>query len=486
MVNIHEVSRRGFFKWCAAAATVANAQTTDLISPRTQGARADGETSDTKSIQSAIDLAHQRGGGTIHLDAGRYLSGTLNWRSNVSIWLDNGATLVMSSDAKDFSGALLNGDDAESIAIFGQGTIDCNRTKGGGPKPITLRRCRRASIRGITMRSAPSYNISLLGCDYVDIDAVTILNGFSDGIDPDSSHYVRISNCFIESVDDAIPLKATGLGERRSTEHVTVTNCVLRTASIHLKCGTESCGDFRNIAFSNCTLVGGMGMRHGNPGIALYTVDGGALQDIVVSNITMRDVGIPIAILRGNRDRCNGGGPPGIAGAIQISNVRASGAKLPSVIAGIPGAPVVGVRLDGISISTAPYASTRAIPKSLADIPEKTKDYPDPTMFGGLPAHGLFLRHAKDVVMRDVRFDCPSDEQRPAFVADDAETLRLANFEGSMWLNDVRDSEIECDRKIRLSGSKSDALFFRATRHFDREKNLTIGSEVPPGAVIVR
>ena len=127
---------------------------------------------------------------------------------------------------------------------------------------------------------------------------------------------MRISNCFIESVDDAIALKTT-LAERRSTEHVTVTNCVLRTASIHLKCGTESCGDFRNIAFSNCTLVGGMGMRHGNPGVALYTVDGGVLEDIVVSNITMRDVGIPLAILRGNRDRCNFGGAPGNVGGIR-------------------------------------------------------------------------------------------------------------------------------------------------------------------------
>ncbi len=478
-----DLSRRGFFTWLAATAVTLRAQTVYLFSPQSHGARADGETNDTKPIQAAIDQAHQRGGGTIHITAGRYLSGTLNWRSNVSIWLDNGATLVMSSDAKDFSGALLNGDDAESIAIFGQGTIDCNRTKGGGPKPITLRRCRRASIRGITMRSAPSYNISLLGCDYVDIDGVTILNGFSDGIDPDSSHFVRISNCFIESVDDAIPLKATGLGERRSTEHVTVTNCVLRTASIHLKCGTESCGDFRNIAFSNCTLIGGMGMRHGNPGIALYTVDGGALQDIVVSNISMRDVGIPIAILRGNRDHCTVGGGPGAAGNIQISNVRASGAKLPSVIAGIPGAPVVGVRLDGISIST---AAARTGPGSLTEIPEKTKDYPDPTMFGALPAHGMFVRHAKDIVMRDVRFDCPADELRPALVADDAEGLRLANFEGSLWLNDVRDSELECDRKIRVSGRATRNLFFRPTRFFDREKNLTIDDGVPASAIIVR
>jgi hypothetical protein len=445
-----DFSRRAFLATFSLGVPLC-AQPVDFISPRTLGAKANGEANDTAALQRAIDFAFERGGGTVHLDAGRYLSGTLNWRSNVTIWLDNGATIVMSPEAKDFAGgALLAADDAESIAIFGQGTIDCNRTRSGGPKPIALRKSRRVSIRGITLRSAPSYNISLIGCDYVDIDGVTILNGFSDGIDPDSSRFVRISNCFIESVDDAIALKTT-LADRRATEHVTVTNCVLRTASIHLKCGTESCGDFRNIAFSNCTLVGGMGMRHGNPGVALYTVDGGVLEDIVVSNITMRDVGIPLAILRGNRDRCNFGGAPGNVGGIQISNIRASGAKLPSVIAGLAGSPIAGVRLDGVSIST---AAAKTGPEALEAIPEKPKDYPDPTMFGPLPAHGLFIRHAKDLLLRDVHFDCPVDEKRAALVATDAERLHFVNLEGSLWLDRVRDSEVECDHEPRVTGDR--------------------------------
>src|SRR6185312_1245248 len=125
-----------------------------------------------------------------------------------SIWLDNGATLVMDADPAAFDPAetlnydphadretsyfrngLLVGDRLEDIAIFGQGTIDGARTRAGGPKAISLKRCRNVSIRGVTMRNAPSYNISLLGCDYVDIDGVTIRDGYSDGIDPDCSKF---------------------------------------------------------------------------------------------------------------------------------------------------------------------------------------------------------------------------------------------------------------------------------------------------------
>ena len=147
----------------------------------TPAGRAAGETNDTKALQRAIDAAHERGGGTVHIPPGRYVVGSLVLRSNVSLWLDNGATLVMSSDPKDFlpsetlsydpkadratanfQMALLTGDAVESVTIFGEGMIDCDRKKSGGPKPIALRRCSHVNISGITIRNAPSYNISLL------------------------------------------------------------------------------------------------------------------------------------------------------------------------------------------------------------------------------------------------------------------------------------------------------------------------------------
>ena len=473
-----------------------------------------GGKSDTKALQAAIDAAHAHGGGTVHIRAGRYTVGTLQLRSKVSLWLDSGATLIMSADLSeflpveklaynpksdretaDFHHALLSGDAVEDIAIFGEGEIDCNRTKRGGPKPIALRSCSHVAIQNISIRNAPNYTISLLGCEFVTIDGVTLRNGFSDGIDPDCSRYVRITNCFVESVDDAICLKSSyALGELRPTEYVTVDNCILRTASIHFKCGTESCGGFREIAVSNCVFQGGMGMRHGNPGIALYTTDGGALEDVVISNIVMRDVGTPLAIMRGNWDTCSLG-PPGPLATVRISNVVASGAKLPSVIAGLPDWPVTGVSIDGFSVSMANSGTGATALETIPEVPHK---YPQPTMFGPLPAFGIFVRHASDVNLRDLHLQPAPGENRAAIVADDVDDLQLLDFEDlsntsdpHLWFKDVRNSVVESigappsrSQSYRVDGAETANLsFVNKTALSGQNPVLDVGQTVPPGAV---
>jgi hypothetical protein len=386
---------------------------------------------DTKSIQNLLDQAASTGGGEVVLAPRRYTVGTLHLRSRVTLRIPAGAVLAMSTDDSGFDGyeppsdlggadretsffrrSLLAGERVEGVAIVGEGLIDCQRTKRGGPKPIGLRECRRVTIRGITINDAPNYAISLLGCDHVNIDGVNIHNGWADGIDPDSSRFVRISNCFVESVDDAICLKAsTALGRRAVTENITVTNCVLRTASIHFKVGTESYGDFRNIAVNNCTFVGGMGNRHGNPGIALETVDGGTISGVTVSNITMRDVGIPIFLRLGARGRGQTSPAPGKLEDISISNVVATGARRPCPIAGIPGALIRRVSLNNIHLEFE-GGFQGEIP---AEIPEKIADYPDPTMFGLLPAYAFFTRHAEEIAFRNVTTTVRTPDRRPAF-----------------------------------------------------------------------
>ncbi|HEV3237702.1 MAG TPA: glycosyl hydrolase family 28-related protein, partial [Gemmataceae bacterium] len=348
---------------CEARLGAATETVTATISILQYGAKGDGKTKDTQSIQSAIDACHRGGGGEVFFPTGTFLSGSLHLKSGVALHLDHGATLLASPDSADFDRyetlsfkndadqetsffhhALIWAENAERIAVTGTGTIDGNRKKRGGPKAIALKRCRFLTITGITIRDSPNYCISLLGTDYVHIDGVTILNGFSDGIDPDCCHHVRISNCHIESWDDAIVPKASfSLGERRSTENLTVSNCILATNCNAFKLGTESGGDFKNITVSNCLVFGRPKMRPPISGISLLSVDGSNIDGVAINNISMTDARCPIFLRLGNRGRDMQKPAPGILKNVVISHIVATGAQWPCTIAGIPDHPIEGV-----------------------------------------------------------------------------------------------------------------------------------------------
>jgi len=226
--------------WAAAARAA--------LDVRRHGATGNGRTIDTTAIQAAIDAA-ARGGGTVFFPSGEYLSGTLRLRSRVTLRLDAGATLIASKDdgdfdpverlgydsfsdpeTADFRFALLQGRDLADLSILGPGRIDANRGSRTGPKPIALKQCRHVRIHDLMIVNSGNYNVSLLGCDDVDVQRVTIRNGYSDGIDPDCCRNVRITGCDIESRDDAIVLKTSlALGARRATQDVTVSDCRLTT-----------------------------------------------------------------------------------------------------------------------------------------------------------------------------------------------------------------------------------------------------------------
>lgn len=410
------------------------------------GARGDGLAKDTKAIQAAIDAAGALGG-TVYLPPGKYLSGTVRLKSQVMLFLDAGASLVASPDKEDFDPyeklnfksfsddettdfhyALVRAQDVEHIGIVGPGTIDGNRSKRHGPKPIALKNCRHIAVRDVTICNSPNYNISLLGCDHVNIDGVTILNGYADGIDPDCCHHVRIANCYVEAEDDAIVPKASfALGYRRSMENLTVTNCVLTTACNCFKLGTESSGDFKNIAVSNCTLFAqpDLWKRKPTSGVSLEMVDGASVERIAVSNLVMVDIESPIFIRLGNRGRAQAVPKPEHLEGISISDIVATGAERASSITGIPGFPVRRITLQNIRISVKGSGSAELARK---DVPELEDKYPDADMFDDLPAYGLFCRHAETFVLDSVHFHLERPDARPAIILDRVEDLDLRAF----------------------------------------------------------
>jgi polygalacturonase len=410
------------------------------------GAKADAQTKDTPAIQKAIDTCAANGGGTVYFPPGTYLAGSLHLKSRVALYLDHGATLKASTEQSDFDPyekldfkneadretsffhhALIWAEDVEQVAILGTGTIDGNRTKRGGPKPIALKRCQGVTIKDITIRNAPNYAISLLGTDDVSIDGVNVFNGYSDGIDPDSCRHVRIANCRIDAWDDAIVPKASfALGARRAVEYLTVTNCDLASNRNTFKLGTESGGGFRYITVSNCVMHG---RATGGPpvsGISLESVDGGDIEGVTISNIAMVNVRAPIFLRLGNRGRDMAAPTPGTLRNVVISNIVATGASLACPVAGLPGHALRNVTLNNIQIA---FAGGGTLEQANTQVPECENKYPQASMFGVLPTYGLYCRHVEGLRLRDIHLSLQACDCRPALVCDDVSRVVIDSFD---------------------------------------------------------
>ncbi len=436
----------------------------------------------TVEINRAIEQAAAAGGGTVNLNPGVYVSGSIHLRSHVTLNLERGAVIEASAepgayDAAEpnqwdkfqdsghshFHNSLIWGENLEDIAITGGGWISGKalvRERGGvGDKAIALKQCRNVTLRGFSILNGGHFGILATGVDNLSIDSLTIDTN-RDGIDIDSCRNVRVSNTSVNSPnDDAIVLKAThALGFARPTENVTIANCFVSGFDIgslldatyqrgvtkapdrdgptgRVKIGTETEGDFRNIVISDIVF-------DRSRGLALESVDGSHIEDVAISNITMRDVSnAPIFIRLGSRMRAPEGVPIGTIRRVNISNVVASDAdpRYGSIISGIPGHDVEDIKLSNIRIlyrggltldevakqpsdlvNTFFFRATGGVPpRSPYETPEREKEYPEPSMFGMLPAYGFFVRHARGVAFDNVDVGFMKEDKRPAFVVDD-------------------------------------------------------------------
>jgi len=308
---------------------------------------------------------------------------------------------------------------------------------GWGNKSISLKLCRNVILRDFTILHGGHFAILATGVDNLTIDNLKIDTN-RDGIDVDACRNVRISNCSVNSpFDDGIcPKSSFALGYARATENVTITNCQVSgydegtflngtykrefrnpngtfSPTGRIKLGTESNGGFKNITISNCVF-------DYCRGLALETVDGALLEDIAITNITMRDIGnAPIFLRLGFRGR----GPKetttvGALRRIIISNIVVYNAdpRYASIISGIPGHAIEDVRLTNIRIY---YQGGGTTAQAALDPPEKEDAYPEPSMFGELPAYGFFIRHVKGLEMRDVEVSYLKQDARPPFILND-------------------------------------------------------------------
>lgn len=189
-----------------------------------------------------------------------------------------------------------------------------------------------------------------------------------------------------------------------------------------IKFGTESSGGFRNIAVTNCVF-------HDCGGILLETVDGGYLEDVTFSNITMRGTNSPLFMRLGARMRSPENTPVGVLRRVRVSDVNVSNAdpRYPILLSGIPGYRIEDVTVRNFHIRFQ-GGLTPADARAVGDVPERENAYPEHNMFGVSPAKGIYLRHVSGIELDGIHLSYDKPDTRPVLVTDDVEGLRLNNI----------------------------------------------------------
>ena len=445
-----------------------------IFNIKNYGAIGDGVTMETEAVQKAIDACHAVGGGTVWAPAGDFQIGTIILKSNITLSLDYGASLLGSQNLADYPTeglddpreggprCLIYAKDASNITIEGLGVIDgrgtreafprfssgSGRSRQGLPRPRLLRmdNCENLIFSGVTYKRPAFWGLHLIDCKNIHFQAVTIQfrnNNFNnDGIDLDGCENVLIENCDINSGDDAICLKSS----LHPCRNIMVRGCRVASNTAPLKFGASSHGGFIDISVTNCYFYDSpMGA------IKLQLVDGGRMENVDISRIVMENVGNPIFIRLGNRGKTFTGGrgnraPVGTLKKIHISNVvvkvtvedRAKAAEAsyknlevdmtpgvtdrekskagPIMITGIPGHYVENVVLENIKISYPGYGNEEDANRV---VPEDESRYPEQFFFGVLPAWGAYIRHAKNIEFKNVELTLRGEDARQKIVLDD-------------------------------------------------------------------
>jgi hypothetical protein len=488
-----------------ASAAAAQTKTFNITD---HGATPDGKTSNTAAIQQTIDACAKSGGGTVTIPKGEFVTGTILLKDNVTLHLEDGATLLGTLDLKEYKNvdpfkdglgaevgyAMVAAVDAKNVSIEGNGTINGRgkeiatatpfKGEGWGHRPFLVRivRCQNVRLHDVTLRDAGSWTTNFYQSQDVDVARVTIdshVAPHNDGFDIDSCQRVTLKDCDVDSGDDALCLKSTG---NLPCRDITATNMKLKSRQGAIKLGTESYGGFEHVKITNCQI---RDTRNG--GIKILCVDGGTLQNIEISDITMDNVKTPIFARLGARLKTFREGdakkPVGVHRNVTIRNVKANAAADAQImppsgifLTGIPDHPIENFTLENIEIHLAGGGTAE---NARADVEEKVDTYPEINRFGKtLPAYGIYARHVKGLTLKDVVLTLDAPDLRPALVCQDVQDLTLARWslpahpdaESTLRFEDTQNATLsdvslkgETSTFLRVEGANSSHITLPAT-----------------------
>jgi polygalacturonase len=429
------------------------------------GIRSDGVTLNTRSIQFAIDYISNQGGGRLVFDVGRFLTGSIHLKSDVTLHLLEGAVLVgvlnpFDYDRNGFTAMVLAGN-VQNIGITGKGVIDGQGRQVASnvselvhkglikddfrndrpeveirPMLIYFRSCRNIFINGVTTRNAAAWVQTYDQCTNLRIDSITVdSRAFwnNDGIDIVDCDSVTISHSYIDAADDGICLKSHD--PSKICQNVLVRNCTIRSSASAIKFGTASLGGFRNIRLINNRVFNTY-----RSAIALEAVDGGFIENVEADSLQVLNTGNAIFMRIGERIN----GKKGRLENVRISNVSVEIAPSKAdsgyeyegpiedmprnispavIIAGMPEVPIKNISFTNFQIKHPGGGNSMFAKIALNDldgIPEKPTAYPEFSMFGELPAWGIYIRHATDIRFANLKLSCTKKDYRTAVVLHDA------------------------------------------------------------------
>ncbi len=464
----------GMLGWCGF--TLAQQKNSDIT---TYGAKPDGETLNTTAIQKAIDEVHAAGGGRVIFPAGRFVTGVIHLKSNVLIYLSPDAVLLGTSQRSEYgpkkASALIVADGQKNIGIIGKGTIngqsdklieDIYRMLRAGtlednewqtenpwhqirpsednrPKLVEFKNCDGVQIKGVTFRDGTDWiqkynNCTQLVIDSIRVESTTFLN--NDGIDIVDCRHVKVTNSFVNAADDGICLKSEDRNRKNICEDIYIANCTIRSSASALKFGTASWSGFKNITVRDLVIYDTY-----RSAIALEVVDGGFMDNVDIRNIQARNTGNAIFIRIGHRNKDT---VQSWLRNIYIGNVKVQVPKgkpdqgyreegpvvrephnvYPSSIVGLPNRRIENVTLENVEIVYEGGASkeTAFVPvASLSNIPEQIAEYPEFSMFGELPAWGMYVRHAQNITFKNLTVRTQNPDFRVPMIFDDVTKLKL-------------------------------------------------------------
>ncbi|MEU1800012.1 glycosyl hydrolase family 28 protein [Streptomyces sp. NPDC019937] len=418
---------------------------------RDYGATGDGTTLDDDAIDRAIEAAAAGPGrGTVLFPPGTYKSRTVHLKSDITLHLAKGATLLAAAGGMDaaepnpwdayqdfghshFRNALLTGENIHHLAITGSGTLDgeglgTSNTldPGVGDKILSLKRCAGLDIKDVTFTRGGHFALLLNGCDGVRMTRTKVLTSTDrDAVNLINSRHVDIGHSRIEGRDDGVVLKSDyALGRTYTSHDIRVHDSdVLSTENNALQFGSETCGDFRDIRFDRLRIGGG-----GKAAIGIVSMDGADISDVRYSDVTMTKGATPVFIKIGDRKRCPGAPPAGRIHDIAFTDVTGTGLTHPvtgvdytSTITGAPGADVEDITFDRVRLTVPgghPASDAELVPG------EYLTDYV-PKTYGVRPSYGWWIRHAKNITFTDSAVRTDSGDDRPAFIADDGAAITL-------------------------------------------------------------